>query len=113
MTAFFSSINLPNIKVTDQETLDNGDIIVRVECLENGTHCKCCGKHIIKRHSLNKIIRLKHLPSCGDDVYIESQLLRNLLHLGPPLLPQGPPHQNQQPQNLQHQNPFANDNLFK
>ncbi len=40
MTAFFSSINLPNIKVTDQETLDNGDIIVRVECLKNGTHCK-------------------------------------------------------------------------
>ena len=76
MTAFSSSINLRNIKVTDQETLDNGDIIVRVECLENGTHCKRCGKHIIKRHSLNKIIRLKHLPSCGDDVYIESQLVR-------------------------------------
>ena len=53
MTAFSSSINLPNIKVTDQETLDNGDIIVRVECLENGTHCKCCGKHITKRHSIN------------------------------------------------------------
>ena len=76
MTTFSSPINLPNIKVTGQETLDNGDIIVRVECLENGTHCKCCGKHIIKRHSLNKIIRLKHLPSCGDDVYIESQLVR-------------------------------------
>jgi hypothetical protein len=60
MTTFSSPINLPNIKVTDQETLDNGDIIVRVECLENGTHCKCCGKHIIKRHSLNKIIRLNN-----------------------------------------------------
>jgi len=71
MTAFSSSINLRNIKVTDQETLDNGDIIVRVECLENGTHCKRCGKHIIKRHSLNKIIRLKHSVSCDVDVYIE------------------------------------------
>ena len=76
MTDFSSSINLSNIKITDQETLDNGDIIVRVDCLENGSHCKCCGKHIIKRHSLNKIIRLKHLPSCGDDVYIKSQLVR-------------------------------------
>ena len=76
MTDFSPSINLTNTEIISQKTLDNGDIIVRVECTEDGTNCKHCGKHITKRHSLNKTVILKHLPACGINVYIEIQLIR-------------------------------------
>ena len=69
-------INLPNIEIININVLDNDDIIVRVKSTETGTCCKNCGKHITKYHSLNKTIRLKHLPTFGKTVYIEFQPIR-------------------------------------
>lgn len=76
MTSFFSFLNLTNTNIINQENLDNGDIILDIESTEKGTLCKCCGKHINKYHGLNKIIKLKHLPSCENNVYIKFQSLR-------------------------------------
>lgn len=76
MTTISLPINLPNIEVIKVDILENGDIIVSVKSTETGTCCKRCGKHITNNHSLNKRVRLKHLPAFGNDVYIEFQPLR-------------------------------------
>ena len=75
MTTFFSPINLENIKIIKQEIV-NGDIYLTIESTENGTTCKCCNKHIDKYHGLNKAVILKHLPSCGSNVYLIFQTIR-------------------------------------
>ena len=76
MTTISVPINIINIKVININTLGNGDIIVQVISTETGTYCKHCGKYITKKHSLNKIIKLNHLPAFGSPVYIEFQPIR-------------------------------------
>ena len=76
ITNIFIPINLPNTEVIKVDILENGDIIVRIKSTETGTFCKCCGKPITKYHSLNKTVRIKHLPAFGNDVYIEFQPMR-------------------------------------
>lgn len=76
MTTISIPINLSNVKVISSNTSDNGEIILQVKSTENGTHCKHCGKYISNYHSLNKIIRLNHLPAFGTPVYIDFQPLR-------------------------------------
>lgn len=76
MTTISVSINLPNIDVINARTLDNADIIVRVESTKTGTYCKQCGNYITKYHGLNKTITLNHMPSFGNSVYIEFQPIR-------------------------------------
>lgn len=76
MTTISVPINLVNINVTNTNTLDNGEFIVQVISTEIGTSCKHCGKYITKKHSLNKAIKLKHLPAFGNSVSIKFQPIR-------------------------------------
>jgi transposase len=75
MTTISVPFNIPNINITNINILDN-DIIVKVENTIAGTCCKHCGQYLDKAHSLNKTIKLKHLPSFGNTVYIEFQPTR-------------------------------------
>ncbi len=76
MTTISVPFNIPNINITNINILDNNDIIVKVENTIVGTCCKHCGQYLDKAHSLNKTIKLKHLPSFGNTVYIEFQPTR-------------------------------------
>lgn len=75
MTTISVPINLPNVKIININTLNNNDIIIRVESIEIGTHCKHCGRYITKIHSLNKTILLSHFPAFGTPTSIEYQPL--------------------------------------
>jgi len=76
MTTISVPINLPNVSVINTNILNNGDIILQVKSTEKGTCCKHCGKFITKYHSLNKTIKLNHLPTFGSSVFIEFQPIR-------------------------------------
>ena len=76
MTIISIPLNLPNVEVISTTTSDDGDIILKVKSTEKGVHCKHCGKYISNYHSLNKLIRLNHLPAFGTPVYIEFQPIR-------------------------------------
>ena len=76
MTTISAPINLSNINVINTNILNDGSIIVQVKSTETGTCCKQCGKYITKYHSLNKKIKLNHLPAFGNSVYIEFQPIR-------------------------------------
>ena len=76
MTTISIPLNLPNIKVINTTTSDDGDITLKVKSTETGTYCKHCGKYINNYHSLNKMVFLNHLPAFGTPVYIEFQPIR-------------------------------------
>ena len=76
MTTISVPINLVDIKVTNTNIIDSSNIIVQVKSAEIGTYCKHCDKFITKKHSLNKIIKLKHMPAFGNSVCIEFQPVR-------------------------------------
>lgn len=76
MTTISIPINLSNVEVISTTTSDDGDITLKVKSTEKGTNCKHCGKYISNYHSLNKMIRLNHLPAFGTPVYIEFQPIR-------------------------------------
>lgn len=76
MTTINIPLNLDNVDVIDSTTLDSGEILLHIKSTENGTCCKHCGKPISKYHSLNKMIRLNHLPAFGTPVYIDFQPVR-------------------------------------
>ena len=76
MTTISIPLNLDNVEVIDSSTLNSGEILLHVKSTENGTYCKHCDKPISKYHSLNKMIRLNHLPAFGTPVYIDFQPVR-------------------------------------
>ena len=76
MTTISIPLNLSNIEVISTSTSDEGDIILKVKSTKKGTHCKHCGEYTSNYHSLNKMIRLNHLPAFGTPVYIDFQPIR-------------------------------------
>ena len=76
MTVISVPINLPDIEVINTDILDNGALIVKVKSTKVGTYCKHCGEYTTCYHSLNKKVRLNHLPSFGNSVYIEFNPVR-------------------------------------
>ena len=73
MTTISIPLNLDNVEVINYSTLASGEIVLQVKSTEEGTCCKQCGKYIDKYHSLNKTLRLNHLPAFGTPVYIDFQ----------------------------------------
>jgi len=76
MTTISIPLNLANVEVISSSTSDDGDIILKVKSTEKGTYCKHCGEYTCNYHSLNKMIRLNHLPAFGTPVYIDFQPIR-------------------------------------
>jgi len=76
MTTISIPINLSNINIINTNILNNGHIILQVKNTETGVCCKHCGNYITNYHSLNKTIKLNHLPAFGNAVYIEFQPVR-------------------------------------
>jgi transposase len=76
MTTYASHINLDHVEIIDSSTLETGEIVLKVKSTEEGTCCKRCGQRITAYHSLNKTIRLNHLPAFGTTVYIDFQPIR-------------------------------------
>jgi len=63
-------INLPDTKVVDVKISRSGEIFVRVETTEAKIKCSVCKKEISKRHGHDKELKIKHLPSFGNDTFI-------------------------------------------
>ncbi len=76
MTTYASHINLDHVEIMDSSTLETGEIVLKVKSTEEGTCCKRCGQRITAYHSVNKTIRLNHLPAFGTPVYIDFQPIR-------------------------------------
>lgn len=76
MTIINIPLDLDNVELIDTCTLETGELVLKVKSTEKGTCCKHCDQHIDKYHSLNKTVRLNHLPVFGTPVYIEFQPIR-------------------------------------
>ncbi|MCP4760464.1 MAG: ISL3 family transposase [archaeon] len=63
-------INLPGAKVIDVKTDKYNQIFIKIETTETKVKCRICKKEINKRHGSDKEIKLKHLPSFGNNVFI-------------------------------------------
>lgn len=63
-------LGIPNIETHGVEMNEDGDYIIPVESMLNGTKCKHCGQWITKPNGTGREIELRHLPILGHRVFI-------------------------------------------
>lgn len=69
-------LDIPNVEVLRTEIQENGDYIITVKSIKNGTTCRVCGKAVEKYHGQDREIEVRHLPILGHRVYIRIRPLR-------------------------------------
>ena len=69
-------LDIPDVKVVKVEETNNGDLIVSVESLVEGTCCHGCGRNITKRNGSGRVIVLRHLSILGRRVYVRISPIR-------------------------------------
>jgi transposase len=62
-------LNLPNIKITAIEIINN-EVFIHVCAIEEKTNCHKCGKETDKYYGKGQEIKLRHLPILGYNVFI-------------------------------------------
>lgn len=70
MTEISIFLDIPEITVFGVERTKQGDYHISVTNSNTGTHCRKCGKFIVKFHGYDKEIVLRHLPILDNKVYI-------------------------------------------
>src|SRR5437868_7520171 len=63
-------IDLPEVRILETD-LGGHDITIRVESTRDWAICNKCGKEIREFHGYGELLRLRHLPILGRQVYIE------------------------------------------
>lgn len=64
-------LDLPDVRVLDISKTDQGDWLIRVESILNGTTCHKCGRQSTHFHGYDRPIRLRHLPLFDVPVFVE------------------------------------------
>lgn len=71
-------LNIPDVNVVKVEETKNGEFIISVESIVEGTRCHICGNNITKRNGCGRVIKLRHLSILGMKVYIRICPIRYL-----------------------------------
>jgi len=64
-------LDLPDVRVLEVSSTEQGAWLIRVESTVNGTQCHQCGRPITPFHGVDTAIRLRHLPVFETPVLIE------------------------------------------
>jgi len=64
-------LDLPETKIIEQYTDDEGNIIIEVESTKEGCNCNNCKRHITVKHSVERVKRLRHTSVFGKKTFIE------------------------------------------
>lgn len=77
LTSNFSiDLGLPNIKITEVTTAENGDYHLEICTTETKGKCRICGKEITKLQGYDRKITVQHLPILGKACYLHIRLPR-------------------------------------
>jgi transposase len=63
-------LDIPDVKVLKTEVTKDGVLLITVESLKKGTHCRLCGRWIEKSHGQDDWVTVRHLPVFGRPSYL-------------------------------------------
>jgi transposase len=63
-------LDIPDVKVLQTQTTEQGEFIITVESTLLSARCHCCGREIRKFHGLDDWVTVRHLPILGHPVYL-------------------------------------------
>jgi len=69
-------IGLSHVSISKIETTTKGVIEITLKSTLEGAHCHCCGQPITKFYDYDRLLRLRHLPILGQEVYIKVRFPR-------------------------------------
>lgn len=64
-------LDIKGVRVIEAEINEKGEVVIKVENIEEGTKCRKCRREIKNFHGYDREIRLRHLPVFNKKVYIE------------------------------------------
>jgi len=63
-------LEIPDVKIGKSEISEDGDSVITVTGMIEGTICHRCGRHITKSYGYDKAITVRHLPISGHKTFI-------------------------------------------
>lgn len=66
-------LNIPEVQVLTSEINQQGELVITIESVKDGTNCRICGEWITKMHGHDNWVMVRHLPVFGRPSYLRYQ----------------------------------------